>query len=44
VFTLAKEAKSTFRNLLANNGYGEELADLLWVWYDYTEKKGVASF
>ena len=42
--TVAKEPKSAFKDLLVNSGYGEKLADLLWEWYDFTDKKGVASF
>jgi hypothetical protein len=44
VVKLAKEPKSAFKELLSTRGYDEELADLLWKWYDFTEKKGVASF
>jgi hypothetical protein len=41
---LPKEAKRTFKNLLLQRGYQEEVADALWEWYDSSEKKGVASF
>ena len=41
---LPKEAKRTFKNLLLQRGYQEEVADALWIWYDSSEKKGVASF
>jgi len=41
---LDKKAKLTFKNLLLTNGHSEEVADELWKWYDFSEKKGVASF
>ncbi len=44
VVTLAKGPKTKFKELLSTRGYDAELADLLWKWYDFTEKKGVASF
>ncbi len=30
--------------LLAKNGYSEFAAEEMWKWYDYSAKKGVASF
>jgi hypothetical protein len=36
--------KATFRNLLMQRGFGEETTEVLWQWYDFTIKKGVASF
>jgi len=41
---LDKKAKLTFKNLLLTYGYSEKFADELWKWYDFSEKKGVASF
>ena len=44
VIWLVKRAKLGFRNLIVKRGYSEEVADELWKWYDFSEKKGVASF
>ena len=41
---LSEEAKLSFKNLLLANGHSEKAADELWKWYDFSEKKGVASF
>jgi len=41
---LDKKAKLSFTNLLARYGYSEQVADELWKWYNFLEKKGVASF
>jgi hypothetical protein len=41
---LGKKTKLTFKNLLFANGYSTKLADELWKWYDFSEKKGVASY
>jgi hypothetical protein len=41
---LGKKAKLAFKNLLASHGYSEKVADELWKWYDFSEKKGVASY
>jgi len=30
--------------MLKNKGYSEEEIEKLWKWYDFSEKKGVASF
>jgi hypothetical protein len=35
---------SSFRQMLKNKGYSEEAIEQLWKWYDYSEKKGVASY
>ena len=37
-------AKLTLRKLLNDCGYPDRVADELWKWYDFSEKKGVASF
>ena len=34
----------TFKELLKERGYSIEAIDKMWKWYDYSEKKGVASF
>jgi hypothetical protein len=39
-----KKAKLVFKNLLYSAGCSEKTADVLWEWYDPTNKKGVASF
>jgi hypothetical protein len=44
VVNLATQAKQEFRELLATCGYGEKVSDALWLWYDFSVKKGVASF
>jgi hypothetical protein len=36
--------KQLFKNLLLAYGYSEQVARELWKWYDFSEKKGVASF
>jgi hypothetical protein len=41
---LGKKTKLSFKKLLFDNGYSEKLVDELWKWYDFSEKKGVASF
>jgi predicted Ser/Thr protein kinase len=39
-----KEAKLTLRRMLNERGYSAKAADELWKWYDFSKKKGVASF
>jgi len=34
----------SFKQMLKNKGYSEEAIEKLWKWYDFSEKKGVASF
>jgi hypothetical protein len=34
----------SFKAMLQNEGYSEGVIEELWKWYDYKEKKGVASF
>ena len=41
---MGNKAKLTFKTLLINYGYSENVADEAWKWYDSSEKKGVASF
>jgi hypothetical protein len=41
---VCKEAKLILRKLLNELGYSEKAADELWKWYDFSKKKGVASF
>jgi hypothetical protein len=41
---LVKRAKLGFKTLIVKRGYSEKVADELWKWYDFSEKKGVASF
>jgi len=33
-----------FCKLLKDQGYTKEAIEKMWKWYDYSEKKGVASF
>lgn len=35
---------SSLRSLLKRNGYCERTIDEIWKWYDFGERKGVASF
>ena len=44
VVWLDNSVKVDFRNLIVKRGYSEKTADELWKWYDFSEKKGVASF
>jgi hypothetical protein len=44
VVWLDTSVKLSFRNLIIKRGYSEKVADELWKWYDFSEKKGVASF
>jgi len=41
---VCKKAKLVLRELLNGCGYSEKVGDELWKWYDFSEKKGVASF
>jgi hypothetical protein len=36
--------KLKFKRLLVDSGYSEKATEELWKWYDYSEKKGIASF
>jgi hypothetical protein len=38
------KAKNSFNVLLKQRGYSEKAIEKLWKWYDYSEKKGVASY
>jgi hypothetical protein len=38
------KAKNSFNILLKQQGYSEKAIEKLWKWYDYSEKKGVASY
>jgi hypothetical protein len=44
VVWLITHVKLGFKNLIIKRGYSEKVADELWKWYDFSEKKGVASF
>lgn len=41
---LKSEANLVFRSLLHRNGYSEIAVEEIWKWYDFSERKGVASF
>jgi hypothetical protein len=41
---VGKKAKLLFKQLLLSYGYSEKIAEELWRWYNFTEKKGVARF
>jgi hypothetical protein len=38
------KTEEMFKDLLITSGYSREAARELWKWYDFSEKKGVASF
>jgi hypothetical protein len=38
------KAKKSFNDMLKQEGYSEKAIEQLWKWYDYSEKKGVASY
>jgi hypothetical protein len=42
--TAKTSARLGFRDLIIKRGYSERAVDELWKWYDFSEKKGVASF
>jgi hypothetical protein len=44
VVWLDNSVKFSFRNLIVKCGFSEKVAEELWKWYDFSEKKGVASF
>jgi hypothetical protein len=44
VVWLITHVKLGFKNLIIKRGYSAKVADELWKWYDFSEKKGVASF
>lgn len=33
-----------FKKAMQNKGFSEKAIEEMWKWYDYSEKKGVASF
>jgi hypothetical protein len=35
---------SCLKTLLKQNGYSEKTVDEIWKWYDFSERKGAASF
>jgi hypothetical protein len=41
---LNRKPKRIFKNMLLANGHSGKVADELWKWYDFSKKKGVASF
>ena len=38
------KSKESFSMLMKQQGYSEEAIEKLWKWYDYSERKGVASY
>lgn len=40
---LMKTSKN-FSNMLEEKGYSTKAIEEMWKWYDYSEKKGVASY
>jgi hypothetical protein len=36
--------KKSFNILLKQQGYSEKAVEELWKWYDFSERKGVASY
>jgi len=41
---LEPKARLSFKDLITRRGYSDRVADELWKWYDFSDKKGVASF
>jgi len=41
---LSKKPKRIFKTMLLAHGHSAKVADELWKWYNFSEKKGVASF
>jgi hypothetical protein len=41
---VTKSAKVEFRELILKRGYSEKIAEEIWKWYDFSEKKKVTSF
>jgi len=41
---LSEKAKRVFKELIQKRGYSEKFADQLWKWYDFSDKKGVATY
>ena len=41
---LDKKAKRTFKTMLVNYGYSQKVANELWKWYAFSEKKEAASY
>jgi hypothetical protein len=41
---LAKRAKLEFKDMIVKRNYAEAIVEELWKWYDFSEKRGVASF
>ena len=44
VVWLISHEKLGFKNLIIKHGYSEKVANELWKWYNFSEKRGVASF
>jgi hypothetical protein len=42
--SLQMNGKKSFNILLKQQGYSEKAVEELWKWYDYSERKGVASY
>ena len=38
------KSSKNFNQMLKERGYSTEAIEEMWKWYDYSEKKGVASF
>jgi len=38
------KSSKTFNQMLKERGYSQEAIEKMWKWYDFSEKKGVASF
>jgi hypothetical protein len=41
---LRMKVNNSFMTLMKQRGYSHKAINKLWTWYDYSEKKGVASF
>jgi len=38
------KSSKKFSQMLKENGYSTKTIEEMWKWYDYSEKKGVASY
>ena len=38
------DAFESFKKQMKEQGFSEKAIEEMWKWYDYSEKKGVASF
>jgi hypothetical protein len=44
VVKLGMKPPTSLRSLLKRHGYSDETVEAIWKWYDFHDRKGVASF